>query len=95
MRQHGEKLVLHAVGVLRLDVEARVLERDRGPRADADRQAFVLLGEHAGPRVPEEQAAEDLAVDALDRERRDNSAPAGARPACRGTAGSCRSAGPW
>ena len=48
VRQHREELVLQPVGVAGLDVEPRVLERDRRPRRDADRQPLVLLGEHAG-----------------------------------------------
>ena len=58
VRQHREEFVLQAVGVLRLGVQPRVLERDRGPRRDADRQPLVLLGEHARLRVAEEQSAE-------------------------------------
>ena len=43
-----------------LDVQPGVLECDRRPGRDADREAFVLVGEHAGAGVAEEQRTDHL-----------------------------------
>ena len=43
VREHGEKLVLDPVGILRLQVQAGVLERQRGPPGNSLCQALVLV----------------------------------------------------
>ena len=53
VREHREELVLRAVGVLRLGVEPRILERHRRPGGDPFRQPRVVLGVGFGepPRI--------------------------------------------
>ena len=45
VRQAGQEVVLDAAGLLHARVQPRVLERDRRPGGDADREPLVLLGE--------------------------------------------------
>jgi hypothetical protein len=73
VRHHREKLVLGAIRGLGLvlsasrgGIEARVVERDRRLRRQADDDALGGLGEDAALRMTEEQAAEDLAAPAHD-----------------------------
>ena len=94
VREHGEKLVLHPVGGLRLRVEPGVFQRHRRPGGDAERQPLVLLGEDAGLRMAEEQPAQHIARACPSPARPDSCAPAGVRAACRNTARSGRSADP-
>ncbi len=68
VREHGQELVLESIGLLRLVVEAGVLQRNRRPGSHAHRQPFVLLREDAWPRVAEEQPADGVAVGARDRD---------------------------
>ena len=49
VRQHREELVLQPIGLAGLDIQPRVLERDRGPCGNTRGQLLVLLGEHARP----------------------------------------------
>ena len=61
MREARQKVVLDAARLLRVHIQARVLERDRRPRRDANREALVMLGEAVDRRVAEEQPANHLA----------------------------------
>ena len=70
VRQHGEEFVLHPVGGLGLGVQPGVLQRHGCPRGHAQRETFVLLGEHADLGMTEEQPAENIPGDTLDRYRK-------------------------
>ena len=67
--EHGEEFVLAAIGVAQIAQEARVVERDRSLRGEAEQQALVVLGEVAGRRVREEQAGQHVSGSRHDRRR--------------------------
>jgi hypothetical protein len=69
VREHGEKLVLQAVRVLRLLEEPGILQGDRRPGGNARGKVLVLLGEPLRLRVAEEQNPEHVARHAPDRKR--------------------------
>ncbi|MEQ9073984.1 MAG: hypothetical protein RLP09_09020 [Sandaracinaceae bacterium] len=66
LRAGGVRLLLAAP---HLPVEARVVEGDRRVGGQRDRQPLVAVREAVGLRVREHQAAEHIAVAALDRHR--------------------------
>jgi hypothetical protein len=69
VRQRREELVLDPAGLADAEVEAGILERDRRPGCDAGGETLVRLGEPAGLRVREEQAAEHVPGRRLHRHR--------------------------
>ena len=60
VRQRRDEFILGAVRFLRLLVETGVVERQRRPCRDAAGQLLMFRQEHAGPRVPEADAAADV-----------------------------------
>ena len=94
VRQAGQKVVLDATGLLHAHVHPRVLERDRRPRRDADREALMLLGEASDAGMAEEQSTDDIARPALDRHGQIAAHRQVARAACRDGARCDRSADP-
>jgi len=56
MRQHGEELVLAAVGLLHQGVKPGVLHGDGGPAHDFTEQGRIGLREAAGPAEEDQRA---------------------------------------